>query len=76
MPIYRYQGMPQCSEKHFLARLVENVKLSESGPIMSCSYTRDNPWPLKVACQKHVSILPMIHLEEHAQMMWHAWIRL
>ena len=29
-----------------------------------------------MARQKRVIILPMIHLEEYAQMMWHGWIRL
>ena len=61
--------MPQCTETNLLTRLVEHATLSESGPIRTCSYTRNNPWSLKVvlivACQKHVIILSMIRLEEY-----------
>ena len=65
--------MSQCSGAHLLTRLVQHATLIESGPIRACSYTRDNP-PSHL--KWYVSILPMIRLEEHAQMMWHAWIRL
>ena len=70
------RAMPQCSETHLLTRLVEHATLSESGPKRHALIRETSPWSLKLACQKHVIILPMIRLEEHAQMMWHAWIRL
>ena len=33
--------MSQCSGTHLLTRLVQHATLSESGPIRTCSYTRD-----------------------------------
>ena len=44
------RAMPQCSGTHILTRLVLHATLSESGPIRACSYTRDNPSSLIVAC--------------------------
>ena len=64
--------MPQCSGIHILTRLVQHATLSVSGPIR---IPETAPGHL-VACQKYVIILPMIRLEEHVQMMYHAWIRL
>ena len=69
--VWTYFG--HISGTHLLTRLVQHATLGESGPTRACSYTRDNPWSLIVGCQKYVIILPMIRLEEHAQMMWHAW---
>ena len=69
--------MPQCSGTHLLTRLVQHATLSESGLKRACSKrARDNPMSLIVTCQKYVIILPMMRSEEHAQMMWRAWIRL
>ena len=42
-----YSGMQQCSGTHLLTRL---ATLSKSGPTRTCSYTRDNPSSLIVAC--------------------------
>jgi len=68
--------MPQCSGTHLLTRLVQHATLSESGPIRACSYTRDNPLVTYSGMPKPNTFFPLIRLVGHAQMMWHAWIRL
>ena len=61
MPLYPGHGLE--GQYHsvvghiILTRLVQHATLSKSGPIRACSYTRDNPWSLIVACQKSLFCL-------------------
>ena len=42
--------MSHWSGTHLLTRLVQHATPSESGPTKACSFTRDNPWSIIVAC--------------------------
>ena len=69
-------AMPQYNGTHSLTRLVLHAILSESGPIRACHYTRDNPLVTYSGMPKPNTFFPTIRLERHAQIMWHAWVRL